>query len=187
MTPLNDLPSIFAALVLRPDAGDQNFALGISEPTLIVTTDQPFFVLAGRGHPIQSMIVPYALPGQAVLYLLVLRIAGHELRLVLDTTNREVRDCLLRDTAGCRLELRFKAASDSLSPVTVDLDPRFHADAMKLPICKPTERRVQAATDLLLMSCRELQPRFPDLPPPVSLRAALIACESTFRFLIPHH
>ena len=82
MTVRDDLPPIFSALVLRPGASDEEIALGIKRPTLLMTTDQCFFRVARQGRPVHSLIAPFAVPSNEILFVMVLRIDGHELRLV---------------------------------------------------------------------------------------------------------
>lgn len=185
MTVRDDLPPIFSALVLRPGASDEEIALGIKRPTLLVTTDQCFFRVARQGRPVHSLIAPFAVPSNEILFVMVLRIDGNELRLVLDASNPEIRDCLLKDATGCRIELLVKSTSNELAALSVDLNPGFYGDAMHRPVLMPTAERVQMATDLLLQSCLELQPRFAALPLPASLRGALVVCENNFAFQAP--
>lgn len=182
-----DLPQVFAALVLSPGGTPEERVLGIDTPTILVNTDPEFFRVARNAHPVYSLITRFAKPGQVPVFVVVLRISGHELRFVLDTSNPEIRACLLNDAAGCRIELRLRGTTDELAAITVDLDTRLYADALEIPPMPPTADRVQLATDVLLISCLDLYPRFANLPRPSTVRGALIATASNFEFFQPRH
>lgn len=182
-----DLPRVFAALVLSPGDSPEERALGIDVPTILVNTDPDFFRVARNETTVYASITRFAQPGQVPVFVVVLRISGHELRFVLDTSNSEIRACLLNDAAGCRIELQLRGTTDELAAITVDLDTRLYADALDIPLKPPTADRVQLATDVLLVSCRDLYPRFAHLPQPISVRGALIATASNYEFFQPRH
>lgn len=178
---LSDL-KFFPALILTPGATEIEEFLGLKNTTVCVTVDHVFFEVLRQGSPVQSLVVPTALKQQEGFFLLVLRIDKHELRMLLDPTDSEVRYCFLNDGLDLRIEIVVASPSREYVPIRVPLDRQIYDDAMRKSVSVPTAQRVQMVTDLLLAVCTELRSKFVDQPNPASLRCAVLITENTLGF-----
>lgn len=172
----------YPALILTPGASEIEESLGLTNMTVCVTVDHVFFEVLRRGSPVQSLVLPTALKQHEGFCLLVLRIEQHELRMLLDLTDPEVRNCFLNDGLDLRIEIVVASPSREYLPIRVALDRQVYDDVMRVSVSAPTAQRVQMATDLLRESCKELRPKFADQPGPASLRCGVLITENTQRF-----